>query len=354
MSMISVFFASIDKEWDEEISIYTFDVYHFSGWINSSTEVDKGSPQGIVAVYKKKKFFLPIIKRVIDDEYWDAISPYGYGGPVIDTSLSNYEIDMILEEIKIFLYKEGCVSLFIRLNPILNKEWCSSIGTSVTHGLTLMCDLSKSEEEHWEETQKQHRRGIMKSLNNNVVAKIEDFTAERITIFSSIYKETMTKVGATDYYFFDDSYLHKLSKSIQNRLILVTAYKNDNAIASSLFTICKESGIMHFYLGGTLNEYRNLQPSKLITHIARGWGREEGYKALHFGGGLGCNSDSLYKYKKGFSSEELEFKTWRLIINLEKYKKLVIANNRLAEAEAELESGFFPLYRDTSIKVQPS
>lgn len=352
MNKVNIHFSEINDEWDRHISKYNFDIYHLSGWINSSTEIDKGRPQGVVAEYKNKKFFLAILIRNINNEYWDAISPYGYGGPVIDTSLTHDEINMILEEIKKFLYEEGCVSLFARLNPILNKEWCSSIGTLVTHGSTLISDLSKSKEEHWEETQKQHRRGIKKALNNNIVARIEVFNEERVDTFSKIYQETMITVGATDYYYFNESYFHKLSKNIQDRLILVTAYENDIAIASSIYTICEESGIMQFYLGGTLNEYRNLQPSKLITHIAREWGRKEGYKVLHFGGGLGCSSDSLYEYKKGFSSEELEFKTWRLIVNLEKYTKLVIANNELAEVG--LESGFFPLYRDTSVQVQPT
>ncbi|WP_201558889.1 peptidoglycan bridge formation glycyltransferase FemA/FemB family protein [Psychrobacter sp. 72-O-c] len=352
MRDIEVYFTEINEEWDKEISKYNFDIYHLSGWINASNVIEEGKPQGIIAEYKEKKFFLPIIIREIDSEYWDAISPYGYGGPVIDKSLTHLEIDMILEEIKTFLYKAGCVSLFTRLNPILNKEWDSTIGTSVAHGFTLISDLSKSEDEHWKETQNQHRRGIKKALKMNIGAKIEDLSEQRIKVFSEIYRETMTKVGASEYYFFDDSYIYELANNLQDRLFLVTAYQDDNAIASSIYTICKESGIMQFYLGGTLNDYRNLQPSKLITHIAREWGRKNGYKVLHFGGGLGCSSDSLYEYKKGFSSQELEFKTWRLISNLEKYTELVIANNELTEVE--LESSFFPLYRDVPVHEQLS
>lgn len=352
MNSIKVFFKAIDDDWDREISAYAFDIYHLSGWVNSSTGIDKGRPQGIVAVYEEKKLFLPLLIRQIDAECWDAISPYGYGGPVMDTSLADHEIDIILEEIKQFLYQKGCVSLFARLNPILNKGWHSTIGTSVTHGFTLISDLSKSKEQHWEETQKQHRRGIKKSLDHHIVAKVEGFTEERIQTFSKIYQETMTMVKAADYYFFNESYFQNLSNNIQNRLILVTAYKDDNAVASSIYTICEESGIMQFYLGGTLNDYRNLQPSKLVIHVAREWGRERGYKVLHFGGGLGCRADSLYEYKKGFSSQELEFRTWRLIINAEKYTQLVIANSGTNRVEMPLESGFFPLYREPSIPAQ--
>ena len=352
MNDVKIYFTEIDNLWDRKISRYSFDIYHLSGWVNASTVIDEGRPQGIVAEYNDKKLFLPIIIRDINDKDWDATSPYGYGGPVIDDTLTHQEIDIILKEIKLFLYKEGCVSLFTRLNPIINKEWNSTIGMSVTHGLTLISDLSKSEAEHWQETQNQHRRGIKKAINKNIVTKVESLSGQRISMFSKIYEETMTKVGATEYYFFDDTYLHHLANNLQDRLFLITAYDNNNAIASSIYTICKESGIMQFYLGGTLNEYRNLQPSKLITHAAREWGRQHGYKILHFGGGLGSKLDSLYEYKKGFSSQELLFKTWRLIVNSDKYTELVEANCELSEAE--LQSDFFPLYRKTPAPKQIS
>ncbi|WP_352336409.1 GNAT family N-acetyltransferase [Psychrobacter sp. 16-MNA-CIBAN-0192] len=345
MLTTNVYFTEIDNAWDMKISEHKFDIYHLSGWVNASSIVEEGRPQGIIAEYANKMFFLPIIKREINSEYWDAISPYGYGGPVIDALLTQVEVDIVLGAVKEFLANAGCVSVFARLNPILNQEWSSIIGTAVTHGFTLISDLSKTKEELWEETQNQHRRGIKKALKMNIVAKVESFTEERIKTFSEIYRETMTKVGATEYYFFDDSYLDQLSANLNERLLLVTAYDDDKAVASSIYTICKESGIMQFYLGGTLNDYRNLQPSKLITHIAREWGQENGYDVLNLGSGLCGRADSLYKYKKGFSSTELVFKTWRLIVNLEKYNQLVMDNATLTDVE--MQSDYFPLYRNT-------
>ncbi|MGO2339203.1 MAG: hypothetical protein ACTH5M_01225 [Psychrobacter sp.] len=339
---IKVEFVAIDKEWDKQISDYNFDIYHLSGWITASSVIDKGNPQGIIAHYKNKKVFLPIIIREIDSECWDATSTYGYGGPVMDQSLTDAQLDIILTEIRACLFKKGCVSLFMRLHPIINKDWLPTVGQALTHGLTLISDLNKSEEQHWSETQNRHRRGIKKALKMDVVTKIEPLTKENAMVFSKIYKETMAHVKACQYYFFDDAYFFNLFKNLHDRILLITAYQNGKAIGSSIYTLCKESGIMQFHLGGTLNEYTNLQPSKLITHVARGWGRENQYQLLHFGGGLGSKLDSLYEYKKGFSSRELLFKTYRLIVNPEKYAALV-ANKRFTKHD--LNSDFFPLYR---------
>ncbi len=152
----------------------------------------------------------------------------------------------------------------------------------------------------------------------------------------------MSKVEADDYYFFSNDYYYDLSKNLQGRLLLITAYEDEKAIASSLYTVCEESGIMQYHLGGTLDDYRKLQPSKLITHVARDWGRRNNHKLLHLGGGLGAKLDSLYEYKKGFSSQELSFRTFRLVVNPEKYAEWV---TDLGLPTEDLNSDFFPLYR---------
>lgn len=347
MDTVKVEFSDINKSWDKDIADYHFDIYHLSGWIAASAIVDQGTPQGVVATYKNKKVFLPIIIREVDAEHWDATSTYGYGGPLMDKSLTDADLDIVLEEVRGFLFEKGCVSLFMRLHPVINKAWIPTVGKALTHGLTLMSDLRKSEEEHWSETQNRHRRGIKKALKMNVVTKIERLTKESVVVFSNIYKETMAHVKADQYYFFDDDYFFNLLENLQDRILLITAYQDGKAIGSSIYTICKESGIMQFHLGGTLNAYIHLQPSKLITHVARNWGRENNFKTLHLGGGVGANLDSLYEYKKGFSSQELIFKTYRLVVNPEKYTELVAG---IWFTEDDLNSDFFPLYRKSPTK----
>lgn len=342
MDTVEVEFVPIDREWDKKLSDYHFDIYHLSGWMTASSVVEEGTPQGIIAHYQNKKVFLPIVTREIDSEYWDATSTYGYGGPVMDKSLTDAQLDIVLEAVRVFLFEKGCISLFMRLHPTINKDWLPTVGQALTHGLTLASDLTKSEKEHWSETQNRHRRGIRKSLKMGVVAKIEPLNKKNAMVFSEIYKETMQQVNAEQYYFFDDDYFFSLFENLHDRILLITAYQGDKAIGSSIYTTCRESGIIQFHLGGTLAAYTQLQPSKLLTHVARNWGRENNYNLLHLGGGVGAKLDSLYEYKKGFSSKELLFKTYRLIVNQDKYNMLVKNNCHTTNS---LSSEFFPLYR---------
>ena len=338
--------SNLDHNWDYEVRKFNFDVYHLSGWLKASEIIDKGIAKGIIADLNGMKILFPVILRYLDNDYWDLTSAYGYGGPVYDSRLSHSEINIILEKIIQFIKQKNCVSWFIRLHPILDVNWPSHIGSTVIHGLTLSSDLTKSESEHWLETSKGHIYSVKKAMKKGVSAYVEKLDNCNINTFFEIYQETMQKVNALDFYFFNKKYFLKLLENLSENIILINAVLDGKIIASSMYLCCRETGIMQYHLSGTLNQYKHLAPSTLINHIAREWGRQEGYKLLHFGGGLGSNEDSLYKYKKGFSSQEHLFRTQRIIINENKYRELVSKNMLVTEYSRDLlTDGFFPLYR---------
>lgn len=344
-SNVNCALVDVDDEWDTAVKKFNFDIYHLSGWLKSSAVIDDGQAKGLMIKFGNNELLFPLIIRRIDSIFWDATSPYGYGGPLGDSVLTNQEIDLLLQNAINFLKEQNCVSWFIRLHPILNIGWNSKFGTIVEHGPTLSSDLSKTEEEHWSETQQRHQRGIKKALKQSIYTKIEELNENNALIFSKIYLETMTHVNASDFYLFDDLYFIALAKNLKGRILLITAYDNETPIAASIFTYCQESKIIQYHLGGTLDAYRNLQPAKLIAHIARAWGREKRYHILHLGGGLGASLDSLYEYKKGFSSNEHVFKTHRIVVNSDIYLKLLNKNGRVGQL-----TEYFPLYREPNGK----
>ncbi|HDR1693119.1 peptidoglycan bridge formation glycyltransferase FemA/FemB family protein [Pasteurella multocida] len=337
--------VEIDHEWDNKIQAFDFDIYHMSGWIKSSALIDQGEPKGLIITLNEKTLLFPLIIRRLDDKYWDITSTYGYSGVLAGTNLTETEIDKMLTATIDYLKNKHCVSWFLRLHPILNANWFSHVGHLVAHGPTLSSDLTKTAEEHWAETQLRHQRGIKKAQKVGVTTKIEQLNNQNLEIFIHIYEETMRMLGATAFYFFHKQYYDSLLQLLHNNIILITAFnKKQKPIASSMYTYCQKSGIMQHHLGGTLDDYRELQPSKLITHEARKWGRENHYKVLHFGGGLGAQKDSLYEYKKGFSSNSHIFKTHRIVINQNVYHQLCHAKGCTEEQIHNLTE-YFPLYR---------
>ena len=57
-------------------------------------------------------------------------------------------------------------------------------------------------------------------------------------------------------------------------------------------------------------------------------------------GGVGASRDTLYNYKKGFSSKETVFRTHRIITNSQKYLAL-----KMESGHVDVDSDFFPIYR---------
>ena len=43
MNETTVCFIDVNTEWDKAISNHKFDIYHLSGWVNSSTLIDEGT-----------------------------------------------------------------------------------------------------------------------------------------------------------------------------------------------------------------------------------------------------------------------------------------------------------------------
>ncbi|MGC7560172.1 GNAT family N-acetyltransferase [Pasteurella sp. PK-2025] len=337
--------VDIDQHWDKLIQQSEFDIYHMAGWIQSSTFIDHGEAKALIITMNNKQLLFPLIIRKIDEVFWDITSTYGYSGLLSVGEISRLEQDYMLEQAIQYLKEKNCVSWFIRLHPILNNHWVSEIGCLVEHGPTLSSDLTKTEEEHWAETQTRHRRGIKKALNEGCTTKIERLNDENIKVFAEIYEETMRTLGASAFYFFTPEYYHSLSRLLNDNIILITAFDcNQIPMAASIYTHCEKSGIMQYHLGGTKDSYRGLQPAKLITHEARRWGKEHHYKVLHLGGGVGAQRDSLYEYKQGFSSNEHLFKTHRIVINQAVYDQLCNEKG-FNQQEIQNLTEYFPLYR---------
>ena len=140
--------------------------------------------------------------------------------------------------------------------------------------------------------------------------------------FVRIYHETMTALGASGYYFFKDEYFHDLVDLLGEDLLLMMAMEGGEYIGGSMFTLSRSSQIMQYHLSGTASVYRHRQPSKVILHAAREWGREHGFSRLHLGGGVGAQEDALFKFKRGFSPDTHLFQSHRIVVNSDQYARL--------------------------------
>jgi hypothetical protein len=276
------------------------------------------------------------------DDFWDATSVYGYGGPVaspgpVPSSIAARFRQSLAEELR----RRRVVSVFSRLHPLVDTaDVLDGLGVVSDAGRTVSIDLAHGDEQSRAGYNKSCRRALRK-LGDLGLVGVHDERMARLAEFAEIYQETMRRSEADDWYFYDEAYFRRLATELGGALHLFVALDDDRAAAASLVTRC--DGIMQDYLGGTRAEYLGCSPDRLVVDTERAWGVATGARALHLGGGRGAQEDSLFHYKAGFSDRRHTFRTWRWIVLPEAYRALCDdAGGGGADDEA---AGFFPAYR---------
>ncbi|WP_224002740.1 GNAT family N-acetyltransferase [Cupriavidus pinatubonensis] len=342
------FLGTSASEWAAVLGRCSHDSYHLPGWMRAAEFGDGGKARAVYATNGEQELLVPIIRRRVDAEGWDAVSPYGYGGPIVSDDVSRKFIDAALRAIVDRLRETGCISWFIRLHPLLNAEWQSSVGQVVEQGKTVSIDLTKSEEAHWRETRRGHRKNIVRAMAEGVTVRIDrDF--DDLSTLIRLYSDTMRRLEAAPSYYFDERYYHALVTEIGANLRLFVAEEAGGIIGATLFSVAWDTGIMQAHLFGMDEQYLHRHPYKVITHAARNWGREQGLKRLHLGGGVGgSSSDSLFNFKHGFSPDTHVFRTQRVIVDSKRYMSLCGGDDSVLSDM----TGYFPAYRRDSVATR--
>lgn len=282
-----------------------------------------------------------IPEKVNGKTYYDIVTPYGYGGPIINYLKGNKEnlLKEFEKNFKKYAEERNIVSEFVRFHPI--KE--NAIDMKPIYNSTYMRKtlITKLDEEDVVKKQisKSARKNIRQALNKGVIYKITEKPND-ISVFKNIYYSTMDRNHATDYYYFDDEYFQNILNYYKENLILIEAIFEGKTIAAGIYFIYND--IIHIHLSGTLTEYLYLSPAYILRYALILWGIEHNnkYKIIHHGGGRSnSEEDSLYLFKRNFAKlYDADFYVGKKIWNKEIYDEL--CNMKNIE-----DDGFFPAYR---------
>lgn len=325
-----------------ELSKFDTDIYHSIEWLLLNKDLQEGEIHCILLEDGKNCAFFSLIKRHIKNTaYFDLITPYGYGGVAFKKNTDADFKEEIFKELNRHLSTTNCISVFLRLHPLLNKVIATN-GAVLENGTTLAIKLDNSYPDIYSKYSSGHKYDLKKSKKNENISLVDDVDFVFFDDFIEIYLETMRYLQATDFYFFNREYFYRMKGLLADKLKLVVVKLNEQVIGASLFML--DSKIIQYHLSGTTIEGKKYQPSKLILDYMIDWGVSKGYHFLHLGGGVGAQQDALYKFKKGFSADEYYFYTVRLITNNTVYRQLCL-DLKFPDTEIDNISNFFPLYR---------
>jgi hypothetical protein len=292
---------------------------------------------------KLRAMYVYMKRKTAIDGIYDSITPYGYGGVLFDGEVNEINLLAFRDEFLQTMQNENIISDFVRYHPVLsNAISMKSISQVIDLGNTIAMDLT-SPEIIWENITSKNRNTIRKAQKNNIqIHYTDDYSI--FQSFISIYNETMDRDNADEYYYFKEDFYKVIYDYLKGNFQVFYATLDDKIVAASLILYANKQ--VHYHLSGSLSEYRHLAPTNLLLYQVALWGCENGFKTLHLGGGLGSGNDNLYKFKAAFNRNSgLQFSIGKQIFNQELYDKLV--DLRLQkDPNFNVESKFFPLYRD--------
>lgn len=280
------------------------------------------SPHGLIKnLFIKKE----ILSGVAEGPYYDITTPYGYGGPIIleckegkkETLIKEYEAAF-----QKYCVENNIVHEFVRFHPIYNNaadfDGCYDVQYKRQ---TIQTELSNTENplltEYSASCRKEIRQALKAGVEFKVIHKPKDLEG-----FKRLYYTTMNRNAADSIYYFDDEYFDNCIRFLQEYIVAVEVAYHGELIGMGISFACGEN--IHVHLTGTLKEYHHLSSATIIQYALMLWGRENGYKRIHHGGGrTGELDDKLYLFKKKFGKkQELVYYTGQRTWNVPVHHKL--------------------------------
>jgi CelD/BcsL family acetyltransferase involved in cellulose biosynthesis len=337
-----------------------YDFYHLPGYHALAESRGDGAARLFVHEEGEYTIALPLLLRPLNKEaglnaegLQDATSAYGYAGPVFShPEMPEPVLRNFREALDAELAEMGVIAVFSRLHPLISQRGIlAGLGECVAGGETVSIDLTLPDDRQRMQFRSDHRRGIHRALRAGMAA-VEDAQLRFLGDFIDVYTETMRRVNAADYYFFDRAYFDELISREDSRIHLFVALSAGGEVAAgALMLSC--NGILQYHLGGTRGEYMGLAPMKLLFDTARLWAMERDFKVFHLGGGVGSQADSLFHFKAGFSDRRHPFFTWRWALDPAACERLALEKERwnVGRGLRPGAPGFFPSYRAPGVPI---
>ena len=345
--MLFVYDLSKSEEWDRIVRTFQkYDVYYLSGYTKAFQQNGDGEPLLFFYEDKKIRGINVVMKRDISDapefhdkvernQYYDLVTPYGYGGWLIE---GEGDKEPLFKQYERWCLENQIVSEFVRFHPMLNNQnGLEPFYDVIGLGGTIAMDLS-SPEIIWANITSKNRNMIRKAQKNGLqIYRAQN--SEIYSVFKEIYDKTMDKDHAEEYYYFSEEFYQSIVNDLKNQAQVFYAQAEDGQIAAATIII-GANGMLNYHLSGSRYEYQRLAPTNLMLYEVALWGFENGYTSFHMGGGVGSKEDSLYSFKKAFyRGEPKRYYIGKKILNSDVYEKLTKMR------EGIKNPSFFPKYR---------
>ena len=274
---------------------------------------------------------------------WDAISPYGYGGPLA-WGPGPRDDAAFWRAHAAWCREERIVSTFARLS-LFEGDLAALPWTPLSRGGNIVVPLSNGLEAVWRGYKKDVRRRV-RGAERSGLQVVADPTGDRLDDFLTVYTHTMHRREANAEYFFARGFFEAIIAHQPGRFMFHHVLLGGEVVASELTLHSKERA--YGFLGGTLEAALHLGASSFLLHAVATWAVAAGKKHYVLGGAH-RRGDGLLENKRRFAPRgEHPFKVLCAVHDQDGYRELFhdreifeTRNGRSWEPRPE----FFPAYR---------
>lgn len=344
-----------------------YDPFWMPDYLIANRHIENGEPGVIYHISEACFFWYPFILRPLPEEfslpvcrssgtfqgkkavldYYDITSAYGYGGPLMDAAT-----DTDYEQLRIafesfwpeFCRSHNIIAEFVRFQPMIQYSknfWAFYQPQQIKN--IVWFDLTKSEEQLWQDLHPQKKRALKKAAHQDLVFN-EDW--EYYPEFQQIYAQTMDRRHARSFYCFPENYFREIEQNLplKNRW-LHTVLHQGRPVSSALFFT--SSSTVHYYLGANSIESRNLHSSSYLLWRTALKAKQLGYQKFILGGGVVAH-DELYRFKRQFANTEVPYTIGMRIHNAEIYEQLKTMFKTLRPGQP-IPEGLLFFYREPAV-----
>ena len=325
------------ERWDPLLErIGCGDAYLLRGYVESACLLEPGRPLLLHLSEEGGEVVFALILREIEGESGrrDAITPYGYGGPV--GAGPEPPIEHFYELYESWCRSAGVVSTFIRFHPLFANQRQAQAGIHVERLADTIAWPLEQDLDLFAGLHPKHRNKVRKARAAGLEVVVSEAPAS-LSEFAALYEETMSRLDADDFYFFPADYWQALAEGLRERIVLVEARFDDELAAAALCFATPPW--LHYHVSGTSERGREAAAANLVLFEAARWGQDRRLEQFHLGGGAGGREDSLFHFKQRFFPDgRREASVGKLVHDAETYCTLA------GLPELRLE-GYFPAYR---------
>lgn len=288
------------------------------------------------------RIFYPFIKREVpygENKLYDIVTPYGYGGPILLGEKMN--IGEFYKHFNDYCHNNHIITETVRFHPLYrNHKYCKQVMDVQYIRQTTSVNLSLPLDTIRGNYTSMNKRNINKASKKGLSCYVADKSQENIEVFVEMYKETMDRNKASDYYYFNKSFFMEQLKNndLSQSFILFTKYENE-VIAGTIVLIGQD--FAHYHFGASRTSYLDLKPNNILFDFMIEFCHSLGLKTLHLGGGYSEN-DGLFKFKSSFTNNHNHpYFIGKKVHSPDEYEKL---SNEIMGFN-EVSQTYFPVYR---------